>query len=49
MQSKKRYPVYNIEKIDDDFYRIVKALSGFLVLDMNVEVWKILDLCGQES
>ena len=32
------YPPYNIEKIDDDSYRISVAVAGFSEADLNVEV-----------
>lgn len=32
------YPPYNIEKIDDDTYRIAIAVAGFSDADLNVEV-----------
>ena len=32
------YPPYNIEKIDEDAYRISVAVAGFSEADLNVEV-----------
>ncbi|WP_297770625.1 Hsp20 family protein [uncultured Roseovarius sp.] len=32
------YPPYNIEKTDDDAYRITIAVAGFAANDLNVEV-----------
>ncbi|MEM9966834.1 MAG: Hsp20 family protein [Pseudomonadota bacterium] len=32
------YPPYNIEKLDDDTYRIAIAVAGFSDSDLNVEV-----------
>ena len=32
------YPLYNIEKTDDDAYRISVAVAGFSEADLNVEV-----------
>ncbi|MEO0502374.1 MAG: Hsp20 family protein, partial [Pseudomonadota bacterium] len=32
------YPPYNIEKTDDDAYRISVAVAGFSEADLNVEV-----------
>ena len=32
------YPPYNIEKIDEDAYRISLAVAGFFKADLNVEV-----------
>lgn len=32
------YPPYNIEKIDEDDYRITMALAGFSEADLNIEL-----------
>lgn len=32
------YPPYNIEKLDEDSYRIVMAVAGFTEDDLNIEV-----------
>ncbi len=32
------YPPYNIEKIDEDDYRITMALAGFTEADLNIEL-----------
>ena len=37
-QSTPSYPPYNIEKTDDDSYRISIAVAGFADEDLNVEV-----------
>jgi molecular chaperone IbpA len=34
------YPPYNIEKTDDDAYRISIAVAGFSEPDLNVELWE---------
>ena len=36
--SQQTYPPYNIEKIDDDSYRISVAVAGFSDSDLSVEV-----------
>ena len=36
--SQNSYPPYNIEKTDDDAYRISIAVAGFSEADLNVEV-----------
>lgn len=36
--SQPSYPPYNIEKLEDDAYRITIAVAGFSEADLNVEV-----------
>lgn len=37
-ESAPSYPPYNIEKLDEDTYRIAMAVAGFGEADLNVEV-----------
>lgn len=37
-QETKTYPPYNIERIDDDSWRVAVAVAGFAADDINVEV-----------
>ena len=44
------YPPYNIEKTDDDSYRIVMAVAGFGEADLNVTVEKgVLIVRGKQA
>ena len=44
------YPPYNIEKIDDDAYRISLAVAGFSEADLNIEVReKSLNISANKS
>ena len=46
--SQSAYPPYNIEKLDDDSYRITMAVAGFYPEELNVEVQdNVLTLRGK--
>jgi len=44
------YPPYNIEKLSDDEYRIIMAVAGFTMNDMNITVHgDLLTVIGEHS
>lgn len=48
--SQPSYPPYNIEKLDDDSYRISVAVAGFADTDLSVEVKeKALIVAGRKA